>query len=69
MMASFNTGVHQSEVMGESDKSLHVVVATPRGAAPYHLSKKLTEWKMLPDEPEPVLFAQSWYAAQIGLMS
>lgn len=66
-MASFNTGVHQSEVMNESDKSYHVVVARPDGSeVPYHLSKRMTEWKDVGDE-EPVLFAQTWYAKRIGL--
>jgi hypothetical protein len=67
-MASFNTGIRLSEVMSESDKARFVVVKNKDGAeAPYHLSKKLTEWKSIPGADEPVLFAQTWYARQIGL--
>lgn len=70
-MASFNTGVHPSEVMDESDKALFVVVKRTKDGAetPYHLSKRLTEWKHVEGEPEPVLFAQTWYAKKIGLVS
>lgn len=67
-MASFNLGVRPSEVMDENEKSLFVVVKDRQGRdAPYHVSKKLTEWKTLPGETEPTLFAQTWYAKQIGI--
>ncbi len=67
-MASFNTGVHPSEVMGESDKSLHVVVPTVDGVEkPYFLSKRMTEWKQVPGEAEPLLFAQTWYMRMLGI--
>lgn len=67
-MASFNTGVRPSQIMDVSDKAFVAVVPAADGVDKrYSLSKRMTEWKFLPGEKEPVLFAQTWYAKKIGL--